>query len=280
LDGKIILVVEDDLITAMEIVHFLKKAGYNPIHANSSEQALNKVKVIQPELIIMNVRLHGKDEGPDTIKKIKKTVKVPVIYLTAHTEPEILRAVEMTKPSACIKKPFDWKELVSLIEEAVGKGDRNEMEHVTGHGKFVYKFYAMVGTSLATSTSRVEGDKFLSSFGNCFERNLKTDFITKVEEMELDMELKCFDSYLICLSQMLSNLGFLNKRICNETSGYMVINSCPWKYGECSNNIFCKICDLLSKRTFSWMFSDGNVSQESTIINGDNFCGFKFELNE
>ena len=279
MDEKKILIVEDELITAMELVHFLKKAKYQPILTNSSEEAIKNVVETHPDLIIMNVRLHGKDEGIDTVKKIKKLVKVPVIYLTAHTDKKILNAVELTNPSACILKPFDWDELIFHIENALYK--YHEMMEKKDHDSkiTIFKFYAMVGTFLASS-SDIQEKKFPSDFSSIFEVNMKEQFITNFEDLKSRDESKLFHSYMTSISKMFSNLGFLNNRMCNETIGYMVINTCPWKYGGCSDSIFCSLCHLLTEKTMSWTYNNGKVIMESSMINGENYCGFKFELDE
>jgi CheY-like chemotaxis protein len=67
-----ILVVEDDFITAMEIRRLLESYGYYCYSASSSDDAFEQAVEIKPDLILMDVKIRGKDDGIKTTKRIKK----------------------------------------------------------------------------------------------------------------------------------------------------------------------------------------------------------------
>jgi hypothetical protein len=66
--------------------------------------------------------------------------------------------------------------------------------------------------------------------------------------------------YISCLSHLLSNLGFINNRMSNDSKGYMIINNCPWKTDKYTKEIFCSVCKTITKLTFSWMDIEGHIS--------------------
>lgn len=114
-----ILVVEDDQITIMEIQQLLETCGYQPFTANSGKKALQIAIEIKPDLVVMDVKLKGGDDGVKTAQRIKELIQVPVIYLTAFYNPQLMESIKLTQPSACILKPFRSQELMSNIEIAL-----------------------------------------------------------------------------------------------------------------------------------------------------------------
>lgn len=138
MDSPNILVVEDEFITLMEIENILDTLGYQSYLASSSEEAIQIAFEVEPDLIIMDIKIKGNNDGVKTIQIIKKTLNVEVIYLTAHLSPELQNSIESTLPVVCILKPFVRKELISNIEIALhGNGEIETYANV-------YKFFGMI----------------------------------------------------------------------------------------------------------------------------------------
>ena len=79
-----ILVVEAENIIALDIKNRLKSLGFTVLPLISSgEKAIEKAYEYKPDLILMDILLTEKINGIDAAKKIVKTLKIPVIYLTA-----------------------------------------------------------------------------------------------------------------------------------------------------------------------------------------------------
>lgn len=93
---KTILLVEDDNIMAMTGKKTLEKYGYKTLNANSGEEAIdifkNNVNVIN--LILMDIDLGSGIDGTETAAIILKDYDVPVVFLSSHTEPEIVEKTE------------------------------------------------------------------------------------------------------------------------------------------------------------------------------------------
>ena len=121
--GAKILVVEDESITAMEIMQLLRTSGYKPYNVRSGEEALKKSVELNPDLVLMDIGIKGKNNGIKTAQMIKEFIDVPVIYLTANSDTEILESLKLTKPSACVFKPFLGKEIIDKIKIALHTED-------------------------------------------------------------------------------------------------------------------------------------------------------------
>lgn len=117
--GAKILVVEDESITAMEIMQILKTSGYKPYNVRSGDEAVKKSAELKPDLVLMDIGIKGENNGIITAQRIKGFIDVPVIYLTANSDTEILESIKLTKPSACVFKPFLGKEIIDKIKIAL-----------------------------------------------------------------------------------------------------------------------------------------------------------------
>jgi PAS domain S-box-containing protein len=120
--GKQILVVEDEMITGMDIQNRLKNLGYNvPVVVSSGSEAIKKVKENNPDLVLMDINLNGEMDGVEASSKIHSFSDIPVIYLTAYSDDNTLERAKITEPYAYIVKPFKDRELNINIEIAFYK---------------------------------------------------------------------------------------------------------------------------------------------------------------
>jgi putative two-component system response regulator len=121
-DSNKILIVEDELITAEIISTHLKDRGYTISGmVDSGEAAIKSVETDPPALVLMDIRLHGSLDGIEAAHRIRERLDVPIIYLTAYSDAEVLQRAAGTAPYGYLIKPFDDRELVSNIEIALQK---------------------------------------------------------------------------------------------------------------------------------------------------------------
>lgn len=118
-EGRI-LVVEDEHIVAMGIKRMLKSLGYTVTGvASSGEDAISKAESTFPDVVLMDIMLKGDMDGVEAAKEIRERFDVPVVYLTAYSDTNILDRAKKTEPFGYIIKPFDEKDLYSSIEVAL-----------------------------------------------------------------------------------------------------------------------------------------------------------------
>jgi two-component system, response regulator PdtaR len=117
-----IFIVEDEAIVANDIKETLKSLGYVvPGIAKSGEIALEKVKEFMPDLVLMDIHLSTHMDGVETAGKIHALYGIPVIYLTAYADKALLDRAKATEPYGYVIKPYDERELQSVIEMALYK---------------------------------------------------------------------------------------------------------------------------------------------------------------
>ena len=117
-----ILIVEDERLVAMSLRKQLHALGYEVVQSVSSGEAAIKAAVeSQPDLILMDIRLEGGLDGIEAATEIRKRRDLPIIYLTAFSNSDILARAKITEPFGYILKPFDERELHVVIETALFK---------------------------------------------------------------------------------------------------------------------------------------------------------------
>lgn len=115
-----IMVVEDESVVAKDIEQCLHVLGYNTTEgAVSGEEAVEKAKKFHPDLIVMDIHLKGDMDGIEATRLIGTHLDIPVIYLTAYSDQNIIERAKVTRPSGFINKPFSHKDLRTSIELAL-----------------------------------------------------------------------------------------------------------------------------------------------------------------
>jgi DNA-binding NarL/FixJ family response regulator len=117
-----IMIVEDERIVAADLEDKLMAMGYNVCGiAHSGKQAISMVEKEYPDLIMMDIKLEGSMDGIEAANSIKERFSVPVIYLTAFSDEHILQRAKVTEPFGYLLKPFQYRELSSVVEIALFK---------------------------------------------------------------------------------------------------------------------------------------------------------------
>ncbi len=114
-----ILVVEDEIIVAMEIQDRLEDLGYDVLDTlTTGEAVLDRVTDLQPDLILMDIMLGGSLDGIETAQRVNDVMSVPVVFLTAYSDDATLERAKATTPFGYLVKPFEERELYASIEVA------------------------------------------------------------------------------------------------------------------------------------------------------------------
>jgi diguanylate cyclase (GGDEF)-like protein/PAS domain S-box-containing protein len=117
-----IILVEDESIVAMDVQQRLEDLGYEVVgHATTGEEALELAAATHPNLILMDIKIRGALDGIQTAARIRETQDVPVIYITAFADDATVKRASLTEAFGYLIKPFEDRELRSMIEIALYK---------------------------------------------------------------------------------------------------------------------------------------------------------------
>ena len=114
-----VLIVEDEAIVALDLSDKLKVLGYEVTGITErGEHAVSMARELRPDAVLMDIRLAGKMDGIAAAEQIQKSCGATVIFLTAHSEPDVLERAKLISPSGYVLKPFQINELRIALQNA------------------------------------------------------------------------------------------------------------------------------------------------------------------
>lgn len=122
-----ILIVEDEVIIALDVKNHLEKKGYNVVKiAKSCKEAIETIKSNSVDLILMDITLLGEKDGIEAANIIKNDYNIPVVYVTANYDTTIIERIKLTEPYGYIPKPINNTHLQVSIEIAYYKHQKDQ----------------------------------------------------------------------------------------------------------------------------------------------------------
>ena len=124
-----ILVVDDDDGIRTLVKKYLNENNYLVTTASSAEDALEKIKIIKFDLIILDIMMPGKS-GLEFIEENQKKLDTPIILLTAKGETnDRIEGLEIGADDY-LPKPFEPKELLLRIKNIIEKTKKSDQKRV------------------------------------------------------------------------------------------------------------------------------------------------------
>ena len=116
-----VLVVDDDPQALRYARDTLSRAGYAPVATGDPEEALRLMAEEKPQLVLLDLVLPGID-GVDLMQAILNIASVPVVFLSAYGQDQLIaRAFDMGAADYVVK-PFSPTELAARIRAALRRG--------------------------------------------------------------------------------------------------------------------------------------------------------------
>ncbi len=116
-----IIIIDDDMELLEELSETLSSVGYT-VFPFSDDKVINKIEMIKPDAILLDLKIPGKD-GFQILEELRKKPEgkdVPVIIMTGHYEQdEMHAAVERLNIFRCLLKPLYPPEIIALLEDAI-----------------------------------------------------------------------------------------------------------------------------------------------------------------
>ncbi|AWE42358.1 MULTISPECIES: response regulator [unclassified Actinobaculum] len=120
------LVVEDEALIRLDIVETLEDAGYEVVgQAGDGETAIELADELEPELIVMDVKMPGMD-GITAADRILQDRRCAIVMLTAFSQSELVERARDAGAMAYVVKPFTPAELIPAVEIAVSRSQEIE----------------------------------------------------------------------------------------------------------------------------------------------------------
>ena len=118
---KKVLIAEDEALIRLDLVELLTEEGFEVVgQAADGEEAVKLARELEPDLIIMDVKMPGMD-GITAAEIIGEERIAPVLMLTAFSQSELVERARDAGVMGYLVKPFGANEVVPAIEVAIGR---------------------------------------------------------------------------------------------------------------------------------------------------------------
>lgn len=116
--GKRILIVEDEVISAMALERMLADIGCSVVGSVSTgEDAVERAGRERPDIVAMDIRLAGKMDGIDAASRIMAEFGTPIVFMTGYDDPDTKERALRLKPLGFMTKPIDRTKFLGFLEQ-------------------------------------------------------------------------------------------------------------------------------------------------------------------
>lgn len=117
-----LLIVEDEVIVVADLEIRLAQLGYEVVgSAARGEEAMAMAAALLPDLVLMDIHLQGAMDGVEVAHELRDGLRIPVVFLTAHSEDHTFQHAIEAEPMGYIIKPIEDRELRVAIEMGLYK---------------------------------------------------------------------------------------------------------------------------------------------------------------
>lgn len=122
-----ILIAEDNIGIQKLLTEVLNEEGYHVVNASNGFEALVEIENIRPNLLLLDLRLPGKD-GTKVLEEMNdQHPEVPVIVMTGFQEINSIEDMKQLGAKAYFSKPFDIKEVVEAVHTNLSRNNCMEV---------------------------------------------------------------------------------------------------------------------------------------------------------
>jgi FixJ family two-component response regulator len=118
---SMVFVVDDDASIRDAVRSLLKSVGLRSESFGSTEEFVRSVRPEMPSCLVLDVRLPGMSGLDFQADLAKRGVKIPIIFITAHGDIPMTSRAMKAGAVEFLPKPFQKKELVDAIHQALDR---------------------------------------------------------------------------------------------------------------------------------------------------------------
>ncbi len=115
-----IFLIEDEWLHIEDVKLTIEELGHQLVgHSDDGIEGLDNIAAVKPDVIIIDLFLHGKQTGLSIAKRIKTEYEdLPVIFLTSQIDDDIITACLALNPIAYLTKPVHSGDLKAALIKA------------------------------------------------------------------------------------------------------------------------------------------------------------------
>jgi PAS domain S-box-containing protein len=117
-----IMIADDEAVVTTHLMEHLTSRGYDVVGCScTGEEAVAMARQLGPDIVLMDIVMPGKLDGIDAARIIRREIDIPIIFITAYTEKEIVERARSIEPHGYIAKPLNTRALEVAVDIALQK---------------------------------------------------------------------------------------------------------------------------------------------------------------
>ena len=110
-----VLIAEDDVLISEHLKMIVEEMGHQVVDISSClKDALNYLLTAMPDVALLDIRMHGVDEGIEIAKHLK-SIKIPFVFITSFSDKNMLMNAVMQQPAGYVLKPYSKKDILTVF---------------------------------------------------------------------------------------------------------------------------------------------------------------------
>lgn len=103
-----VYVVEDDKLHLEDVLISLDLLGHDCVgHTDDSIAAIQQIESLKPDVVLLDIHLHGKEVGITLSRMVKSMFQLPVVFTSSDRNEKIIESAIDVEPIAYLTKPID-----------------------------------------------------------------------------------------------------------------------------------------------------------------------------
>ena len=160
-----ILIVDDNTTLTMQLEEFLPIIGYEVKGvASSGLEAVEKARVLEPDLVLMDIKMPGKLNGIQAASIIKSELGIDILFISGYADEWLLEQAKLVEPLAFIHKPFSDEQVAAALKMACYQISRNALQlQASGELPRAYRDFTLTEIRIAELLKQGRFTKEISS---------------------------------------------------------------------------------------------------------------------
>lgn len=195
--SKKILISEDDVYISEQLKYILLDLGYRVTDIVSDIQtAKRSLKTNVPNLAILDIKMHGTNQGFEIAKFINDEINIPFIFLTSFSDTSTVQEANIFSPNAYLLKPFNENDIYTTLETVFNNLQKNNDFIIINDG--VQKVKVLVADILWLKSD----DKYIELITNKKKYILRESISGFLEKYHIKSIIRTHRSYAVNASHI------------------------------------------------------------------------------
>jgi len=122
-----VLIVDDEVFISEQLNSVLVELGYHVTEiAYNASSAIKSLMSNPPDIAILDIKMHGENQGFTIARYIRENMEIPFIFLTSFADESTVKEASNWSPDGYLLKPFNEKDVFSTLNIVLKRYEKKD----------------------------------------------------------------------------------------------------------------------------------------------------------